>query len=344
MAVRAEGGLEFLGHVYGQKQLKGGLASLYEEGKLPHTMIFYGDEGLGKTTAAFDLAAFLTKTDLDSDISFWNSEEAASETLLVSQSGRVYYIRPIGRGETLRIEQFRMFLDEMATFDETERVCVIDEAQGMRQEIANAILKTLEEPPKNLYFVLITHELSALLPTIVSRGARFPFFALSEEEYAALARSRETDFHLKTDEEITNAYLLSEGNPGLTLEMFSASGVRQPDAAMDVWDVVTSGAIPFSEGTGLLPKDRAEFRRMIRWMMLIARDFSVRSAAPSSDFARCRSILGREEAIASEWDVEKAQRVIEILRTAESACRLNISLKSIWDMVLVEMTRIRKEA
>ncbi len=335
--------MEFLGHLYGQKKLKARLSSLCEDGKLPHTLIFYGDEGLGKTTAAFDLAAFLTGTDLQKDISLWNSEEAEKEFLLVSRSGRVYYIRPIGLGQTLRIDQFRRFLEEMATFDDAVRVCIIDEAQGMRQEIANAILKTLEEPPQNLYFILITHELEALLPTIVSRGARFPFFALSEEEFSALVKARRVEFHLETEEEIRDAFLLSEGNPGLTAEMFAEGGAKQPEAAMDVWDVVTQSRIPFTEGTGLLPKDRTELRRMLRWMMLIAGDLLVQNAAPGKDFARCRGILGREEAILRFWDEDCAEKAIEVLRTAEAACRLNMSLKSIWDTVLIELMRIRKE-
>ena len=112
---------------------------------------------------------------------------------------------------------------------------------------------------------------------------------------------------------------------------------------MDVWDVVTSGLAPFSEGMEFLPKDRGELRRMIRWMMLIARDLSVMGAAHSVDFARCRRILVREESIVSVWDAERAERAVRVLRTAESACRLSISVKSIWDMVLLSLLRIRKE-
>lgn len=51
---------QFLTHVYGQEKLKRELKLLMENHRLPHTMIFYGDDGLGKTTAAFDFADFLT--------------------------------------------------------------------------------------------------------------------------------------------------------------------------------------------------------------------------------------------------------------------------------------------
>ena len=51
---------DFLPHVYGQEKVKKEWKRLLEERRLPHTMILYGDEGLGKTTAAFDLAGVLT--------------------------------------------------------------------------------------------------------------------------------------------------------------------------------------------------------------------------------------------------------------------------------------------
>lgn len=54
----------FLSHVYGQTRVKAELSRLLEEGRLPHTMIFYGEEGLGKTTAALDLAGTLAGKDI----------------------------------------------------------------------------------------------------------------------------------------------------------------------------------------------------------------------------------------------------------------------------------------
>ena len=51
---------DFFPHVYGQRKVKTELSKLAEEGHLPHTMLFYGDEGLGKTSMAFDLAGRMT--------------------------------------------------------------------------------------------------------------------------------------------------------------------------------------------------------------------------------------------------------------------------------------------
>ena len=336
-----EGVLEFLSHVFGQTKLKTRLSQLLREERLPHTMIFCGDEGLGKTTAALSLAETLTGSSVWDEWPAWQSAETEKDLLLVNRAGRIFYIRPIGASQTLRIEQFRAFLEAMATFDDAVRVCIIDEAQGMRREIANALLKTLEEPPKNLYFILITHEIEALLPTIRSRGAAFPFFALSEEEFTALARVKGDVFPFQSEADIHTAYLLSEGNPGMAAEMFAETGVRQPETAMDVWEILTSSATPFSEAAAFVPKERSELRRMLRWMALIGRDLFVLSSAPGGDFARCRQILGREEAVLPSWGGRRAEAAVRILKEAEIACKLNISVKNIWDMVTISLLRSR---
>ncbi len=335
--------MEILSHVFGQTKLKARLSQLLREERLPHTMIFHGDEGLGKTTAALDLAESLTNTSVWDEYAAWQSEETDKELLLINRAGRIFYIHPIGASQTLRIEQFRAFLEMMATFDDAVRVCMIDEAQGMRREIANALLKTLEEPPKNLYFILITHEPEALLPTIRSRGAAFPFFALSEEEFTELARAKGATFFAQNEVDIRSAYVLSEGNPGMAAEMFAETGARQPETAMDVWDILTTSLTPFSEAASFAPKERPELRRMLRWMCLIGRDLFALSSTSVGDFARCRQILGREEAILPSWSGNRAARAVEVLKEAESACKLNISVKNIWDMMTISLLRIRKE-
>ena len=145
------------------------LKLLMENHRLPHTMIFYGDDGLGKTTAAFDFADFLTGASEKIWVEIKKIKSSKNEKLLENLKGdRVWYIRPMGM--ELKIDQFRAFMEEMASFDEKLRVCIIDDAQKMNQYAANSFLKTLEEPVENLYFILVTSDINALLPTIVSRG------------------------------------------------------------------------------------------------------------------------------------------------------------------------------
>lgn len=328
-------------HVFGQPKLKRDLSRLLEEGRLPHTLIFYGDEGLGKTTAALDLGAALTNQDVWKEAAPWFTDPAFEKSpVLTAAEDQVWYIRPVGM--ELKIEQFRLFLDAMPSFDGRPHLFIIDEAQTMMPAIANAMLKTLEEPEGNVYFVLITHDLDALLPTIISRGERFAFFPLGKEDYMSLLSARPEDFHMHTVQEKETAYLLSEGNPGMTLDMFSDEGADQPETAMSFWEMMTTSEAPFSEGMESVSEDRKVFRKRLRWLILVGRDIMVEAAAPGSGMERCRQVSSRIGRIAPEWNGGRAEEALEVLKTADAACRRYISIKNIWDMVLISFTRIRK--
>jgi DNA polymerase-3 subunit delta' len=146
----------FLPHIYGQEKVQKEWKSLLKNNRFPHTLILYGDDGLGKTTAAFDLAGILTgeSEKISGEFDELHISSAREEMTLPMAGNRLWYLRP-GKME-LKVEQFRTFLESMASFDEKAHVCIIDECQFMRAAAANIMLKTLEEPQSNVYYILIS--------------------------------------------------------------------------------------------------------------------------------------------------------------------------------------------
>ena len=146
----------FLPHIYGQEKVQKEWKSLLKNNRFPHTLILYGDDGLGKTTAAFDLAGILTgeSEKISGEFDELHISSAREEMTLPMTGNRLWYLRP-GKME-LKVEQFRTFLESMASFDEKAHVCIIDECQFMRAAAANIMLKTLEEPQSNVYYILIS--------------------------------------------------------------------------------------------------------------------------------------------------------------------------------------------
>lgn len=330
---------QFLPHLFGQHTIKNELQKSLEKNRIPHTMIFYGDEGLGKTTAALDLASVMLGEPNNIWASFhdWMGDPSFSKLpVLTAADDRLWYLRPTGM--ELKIEQFLFFLEAMAAFDSQPHVCIIDEAQTMGRPVANSMLKTLEEPPAAVYFILITHDIDALLPTIVSRAEKFAFFPLSEVDFQ--------DFCQRTDQSMDQEgmdlmYQLTEGNPGILIKLADAKGDNQPEAAMDFWEMIISGEAPFSEGTREW-KSRDDFLIMLRWVTMVGRDILLESGAPGSGFGRCKSISDRVRQAALHWDEEKMEQAIGVLTTAQQAARRYISPKTIWDMIILRLCRIRK--
>lgn len=333
---------QFLPHVYGQEKVKKEWKRLLEEHRLPHTLILYGDEGLGKTTAALDLAGHLTgkMEKVWDSYSTWIDGGQKKDPVLVMGDDEVWYLRPMGM--ELKIEQFRIFLDAMASFDEKPHVCIIDEAQTMMDPVANSLLKTLEEPTGNIHFILITHDLHALLPTIISRGERFAFFPLSEGDYRSLTVSDPKKYHFPKGMDEKILYQLSEGNPGITLEVCDETGDPQPETAMEFWELITNDDIPFTKLSSKQWKERNDFLRMLRWVMLIGRDIMVLSETRNPSLARCVSMADREQALEAHWNQGRGEQALEILKTAEVAVSRYINTKIVWDMILLNLEHIQK--
>jgi hypothetical protein len=138
-------------------------------GLFPHAVLLIGPEGLGRELVAVELAAALT------------CPEGASLWCICSSCARVrggvhpdaVVVQGVGASGRINIEQVRGIVDQAPgkPFEGRHRVWILDgvEAGRLGQEAANALLKTLEEPPSHVRFVLLAANPEAVLPTIRSR-------------------------------------------------------------------------------------------------------------------------------------------------------------------------------
>ncbi|MER8765765.1 MULTISPECIES: DNA polymerase III subunit delta' [unclassified Mesorhizobium] len=165
----------------GHLQAANMLATAYRSGKLPHALIFAGPVGIGKATLAFHLAHHLLKHP---------AFEQAPESLAVPDPASSLF-RQIATGAhpsvlhltrpandktksfktVVTVDEIRKvshFLS-LTSHDGSYRVVIVDPADDMNTNAANALLKNLEEPPARTLFILIVHAPGSLLPTIRSR-------------------------------------------------------------------------------------------------------------------------------------------------------------------------------
>jgi DNA polymerase-3 subunit delta' len=134
------------------------------------------------------------------------------------------------------------------------RVFIIDGAETMRTEVANVFLKILEEPPSTATLILTAPSPYSLLSTILSRCMQFHFAPLPLEEVQTILKSRSN----RKPSEIRLAAQLSEGSPGLALEMNLEDAVEKRKVALRILERAARGqgfAQLFAD-TSALAKDR----------------------------------------------------------------------------------------
>lgn len=137
--------------IYGQEQIVKVLKGSLETGKIGHAYLFSGVRGTGKTTMARIFARSLSCSDND--------------------------IIEIDAASNRGIDDIRALREGVNSlpFDSEKKMYIIDEVHMLTKEAFNALLKTLEEPPSHVVFVLATTELHKVLPTIISRCQSFVF-------------------------------------------------------------------------------------------------------------------------------------------------------------------------
>jgi len=167
--------------LFGHAETADMIAAAYRAGKLPHALLLAGPQGIGKATLAFHLAHHLLKyPDAAGAPDRLTTPDASSPLFRQIAMGAHPAILHLTRPQNDKTKSFKTVLtvDEvrkvnrflsMTSHDGGYRVVIVDPADDMNTNAANALLKNLEEPPARTVFVLITHSPGALLPTIRSR-------------------------------------------------------------------------------------------------------------------------------------------------------------------------------
>ena len=159
--------------VPGQSRAKRFLKQLLRIGHIPHAFLFSGMAGIGKEAVAREFAKALNcREPQDTDCC-----DRCDSCRKMDQGHHPDLIRLESDGAYIKVDQIRGLQDRsrFRPFEGRWRVVIMKDAQNLREEAGNALLKLLEEPPKDNLFVLLALEPQMLLSTIVSRCCHIRF-------------------------------------------------------------------------------------------------------------------------------------------------------------------------
>ncbi len=306
--------------VIGQARAIGFLQRALMTGRVAHAYLFSGPAGVGKRAAALAFAQALN-CDMKQRLADSDQLTAAQDGCGVCRSCRnivnglhpdVQVIEP--DGATVKIEQIRTLEADAALvpYEAQWKVFILDSAERMTEQAANALLKTLEEPARGTMFILLTGTVSALLPTIVSRCQIVTFSPLPHGQIEALLREKGM--------ESSRARLIASLSRGSIERAFSQEVASLPatrDLLLEgVGRGLHDGPAALVELAEKLAKDREKLQQQLEILSAWLRDLMVAKASGRTDWLVNHD---RGDAIARQAEGASLDAILDGLRAVHAA-------------------------
>ena len=165
----------------GQRHVVATLSQASKSDVFAHAYLFAGERGCGKTSMARTLATLMTCENLqDTKVC------GKCRPCKTIRTGASLDVQELDGATNRGIDDIKALIDgaQWSPQELSRKIYIIDEAHQLTKEATSALLKTLEEPPSYLTFILCTTEIRKILPTILSRCQRFNFKKLLAKEIA----------------------------------------------------------------------------------------------------------------------------------------------------------------
>jgi DNA polymerase-3 subunit delta' len=323
-----------LGHVRQLRQLWEALA----RDALHHAILLEGPRGVGKRLVATRVAMAANCTD--------------ERPLAQRPCGKCRTCRAIEQGthpdvlllepdperaaRTIPIEAVREVIRQTQyhRYDARRRFVIVDPAEAMQEPAANALLKTLEEPPEGTGFLLVTHNARALLPTILSRCHRMRFGAVPTDELRAWLEGRGVE---RADE----VARLALGCPGRALEL-AGDGLAERGALRSSVLAAIAGPIEgiYELSQKLTQGARQEWAggvdRLLEVVEDLLRDAAIR--ATEAPVPTLHPADGGLDRLAGLWP-EGLERCARAVQDARDDLEVYVSGKTVIDALLAALRR-----
>ena len=218
--------------LYGHERAETRLLDAYHSGKFHHAWLLTGPKGVGKATLAYRLAKYLLRYPDPSgaprdSLSLPEGDAISAQVDARSHPDLLVIQREVEKGKLKAGINVAVSRKAANFFGKTAgaggwRIAIIDAVEDMNNASANAILKTLEEPPDNSVFILVCNQRARILPTIRSRCIELPLSPLPDEALEAALAGLPSDHAT----EAARLGQQAQGSPGFALELAETGAGR----------------------------------------------------------------------------------------------------------------------
>ena len=341
--------------VVGQKAITQTLKNAIVQKKTSHAYLFTGPRGTGKTSAAKIFAkAINCKHSQDGEPC------NVCETCVAITEGRLNDVIEIDAASNNGVEEIRDIRDK-AKYAPTQaeyKVYIIDEVHMLSTGAFNALLKTLEEPPQNVIFILATTEPHKIPLTIISRPQRFDFKRISTQDIVAHMAHIMQEMALDYEEQAL--YVIGRAAEGGMRDALSIldQTISFSDEKVTLEDAMqVTGSLTYEmmdhyiqccvagdveralEGLESILGEGKEARRFLEDLLLYCRDLLMYQQAPKLLAEKAGTLTEAFKELATQTPAEKIYQLIQILSDTQNEIRFTNNANIYLEVATVKLAK-----
>lgn len=326
-----------LGEVKGQDRVIEALKRSITANRVAHAYLFEGQDGCGRRTTALALIqALFCKEPVDGEAC---TTCAHCRKLASGNHPDLHLLAPLPDKRDISIEQIRELQQVLSLrpFEANRKACLIEPAERMNEKSANALLKTLEEPPGHAIIILLTRHADLLLSTIRSRCQQIRFSPLDDDTVVELL--------LKKGVDATKAALLAplaEGSMERAAALEEESDGERRQQLLNVLAQASSRQIAtIFDSAENLAGGRDETIELFNLLISLLRDLLFITSAGQTGITN-RFLLSELAAEAARFSPEGAIKALEHAVETRRAVQGNANPKLAFERFLLGYDRLRK--
>lgn len=301
------------------------------QGKVTHSYLFTGNEGIGKSLVALQFAKALNCLQGENPV---DGCDHCSSCKKIDRAIHpdVLLIEP--EGQTLKVDQVREMQSALAyrPYEGRRKVFILTAADRMAPHMSNTLLKTLEEPPLHTVIILLAKSPKGILPTILSRCQSIRFNSLPPHLVSHwLMREKRLN-----EEEARLLASLSEGSPGKALEIKEEISGIPREELLSRWIGSKSFSMEEKEGwIESLPSQRENLHLILEVAKTLLRDLILIQTTGDHTKLIHADLTEEMEKIAKQWDTPFLLKRMDLLHHASQAIKGNANTRLTLEAVML---------
>jgi DNA polymerase III subunit delta' len=309
----------FASQVVGHDEALSGFKASFASGRPHHAWLITGPMGIGKATFAYAVARHVLAQTMDArQVERWVHARAHPDLVVLERT--LNDSKPKKLRAEIAVNDVRNFID---FFSRTSggggwRVGLVDAADDLNDESANALLKLVEEPPSKTLILLVCHAPGQLLRTLRSRCRRLPLAALSEPQALEILLTLPLD-PAPDVARLKNAADISNGRPGFALQILNSEGAK----AFHSFTAAKRLDAPMRASIGQHFASRAAAQQDFELFMgLLLEWLADRAKLQShSGLSNLHSELARQRSVVSGYNLDRRTAVMDALAQIDLALK-----------------------